>query len=289
MTDPFTSEGRRRRQTLHRHRRPAQGAQLRAAPGPLHRGAAARVRPTVAALRHRLRRRAARLRRAVRTQGEAHPRNRLRQRRGVAAFGATRSGTRPSASSARARRRPAAERARPRTMRRTHASTTTMRWKCWNARSPTRRSTRSASTSPILAQETPPQAATGEPGVRRIARPQARARRPLAPRHRLAGLCRTDVGRAGRHARPLQPRRAARPRAAPDWRPCRPISSRAASARPWRPGLLYDKSGPGSWNLRLARHAGETTRHASPDAHDAGQCDRKSNPPPRSRSPVPGP
>src|SRR3546814_1364675 len=50
--------------------------------------------------------------------------------------------------------------------------------------------------------------------VRRAAREETRRRRPPAPGHRLAGLRRTDVGRARRHARAAQPRRPARPRAA---------------------------------------------------------------------------
>ena len=58
---------------------------------------------------------------------------------------------------------------------------------------------------------------------------QARARRPLAPRHRLAGLCRADVGRARRRAAACAtaPARAAHvPR--PGLAAGRPISRRAA-------------------------------------------------------------
>src|SRR3546814_18183261 len=48
----------------------------------------------------------------------------------------------------------------------------------------------------------------------RTAREETRHLLPPAPGHRLAGLRRTDVGRARRHARAAEPRRPARPRAA---------------------------------------------------------------------------
>ncbi len=65
---------------------------------------------------------------------------------------------------------------------------------------------------------------------------QTRARRALAPRHRLAGLCRADVGRARRHTGPGQSRRAARHRAATGMAPADAFRDPRPEARPRRVG-----------------------------------------------------
>ena len=81
-----------------------------------------------------------------------------------------------------------------------------------------------------------------QPGLRRIAGAQAGRRRALAPRHRLARLCRADVGRARCHAGPAQSRR-----------PARAMSR----GRAWRPQTHFEtrgqKLGHGVWDLLYDR------------------------------------
>src|SRR5512133_419038 len=88
-----------------------------------------------------------------------------------------------------------------------------------------------------MAQETPQQAPPGEPGTGGAAGAQAGHRRALAPRHRLARLCRADVGRARCHAGPAQSRRSARPRGASRLAP-------ADAFRDSRPGARTRRLGP---------------------------------------------
>src|SRR5690606_11539129 len=87
-----------------------------------------------------------------------------------------------------------------------------------------------------LAQEAPQQAPPAAARVRYPAGPETRPRRAPAPGDRLAGLCRTDVGRARRHARPAQPRRPARPRAASGLAAADPLRDPRPAAGAWRVG-----------------------------------------------------
>ena len=242
MTDPIHERRPQRRQTLHRHRRPAQGAQLRCcarAASPRRQRAFDRLWPRFG------------------IDHAGAPRD------FDALFGRKASASSKSAS-ATARRcgiRRNAIRDRDHIGIEVHApgvgrllnarwprtatmcaSTTTMRWKCWNAdrRRVARRDPHLLPRS--LAQETPPQAATGEPEfaallVRKLA-PGGRlhlatdwqdyaermwdvldATRGLATAPARAATCRARLA-------PADPFRVARP-----------------APRPWRPwDLLYDKS-----------------------------------------------
>src|SRR5690606_23265088 len=87
-----------------------------------------------------------------------------------------------------------------------------------------------------LAQEAPQQAPPRAARVRAAAGAQARAGWPLAPCHRLAGLCGAHVGRARCNRRAAQPRRAPRPRAAAGVAAADPLRDPRPTARPRRLG-----------------------------------------------------
>ncbi len=94
---------------------------------------------------------------------------------------------------------------------------------------------------------------------------------PLAPRHRLAGLCGADVGRAGCDPRHRQSRRRARRGAATGLAAADPFRDPRPEARPRRLGsavrplltMLYRSHGQGTARRRNGHHADAHHRHGA--------------------------
>src|SRR5690606_3839369 len=106
-----------------------------------------------------------------------------------------------------------------------------------------------------LAQEAPPQAPAGQSRLRGAAGAQAAPGRALAPRHRLARLCGTDVGRARRDPRLAQPRRSARARAAAALAARDPLRGPRPETWPRRlgPAVRQDLTGTGTEDWWIPR------------------------------------